>query len=43
MAEALRRSGVPAEPGVDADALDDTGLVPVLGAGEPVGEIRAAF
>ena len=43
MAEALRRSGVPTEPGVDADALDDTGLVPVLGAGEPVGEIRAAF
>ena len=43
MAEALRRSGVPTDPGVDADALDDTGLVPVLGAGEPVGEIRAAF
>ena len=43
MAEALRRSGVPAEAGVDADALDDTGRVPVLGAGEPVGEIRAAF
>ncbi len=31
MAEALRRSGVPTEPGVDADALDDTGRVPVLG------------
>ena len=43
MAEALRRSGVPAEAGVDAAALDDTGRVPVLGAGEPVGEIRAAF
>ena len=43
MAEALRRSGVPAEAGVDADALDDSGRVPVLGAGEPVGEIRAAF
>ena len=43
MAAALRRSGVPAEPGVDAEALDDTGRVPVLGAGEPVGEIRAAF
>jgi L-asparaginase II len=43
MAEALRRSGVPAEAGVDAEALDDTGRVPVLGAGEPVGEIRAAF
>ena len=43
MAEALRRAGVPTEPGVDAEALDDTGRVPVLGAGEPVGEIRAAF
>ncbi len=43
MAEALRRSGVPTEEGVDADALDDTGVVPVLGAGEPVGEIRAAY
>ena len=43
MAEALRRGGVPTEPGVDAEALDDTGRVPVLGAGEPVGEIRAAF
>ncbi len=43
MAEALRRGGVPTEPGVDAAALDDTGRVPVLGAGEPVGEIRAAF
>jgi L-asparaginase II len=43
MAEALRRSGVPADAGVDAAALDDTGRVPVLGAGEPVGVIRAAF
>jgi L-asparaginase II len=43
MAEALRRSGVPTDPGVDADALDDTGVVPVLGAGEPVGEIRSTF
>jgi L-asparaginase II len=43
MAEALRRGGVPAEAGVDGEALDDTGRVPVLGAGEPVGEIRAAF
>ena len=41
MAEALRRSGVRTDPGVDADALDDTGRVPVLGAGEPVGEVRA--
>jgi L-asparaginase II len=43
MAEALRRDGVPTDPGVDAEALDDTGRVPVLGAGEPIGEIRAAF
>jgi L-asparaginase II len=43
MAEALRRSGVPAEPGVDADALTRTGVVPVLGGGIPVGEIRPSF
>src|SRR3954447_21339190 len=43
MAEALRRSGVPTEPDVDAATLDDIGRVPVLGAGEPVGEVRAAF
>ena len=43
MAEALRRDGVPTDPGVDAEGLDDTGRVPVLGAGEPIGEIRAAF
>jgi L-asparaginase II len=43
MAAALRRDGVPTGSGVDAAALDDTGRVPVLGAGEPVGEIRAAF
>jgi L-asparaginase II len=43
MAEALRRAGVPTDAGVDAAALDDSGWVPVLGAGEPVGEIRAAF
>ena len=43
MAEALRRDGVPTDAGVDAAGLDDTGRVPVLGAGEPVGEIRAAF
>jgi len=34
---------VPTDPGVDAEALDDTGRIPVLGAGEPIGEIRAAF
>jgi L-asparaginase II len=43
MAEALRRAGVPAEAGVDGESLDETGRVPVLGAGEPVGEIRPAF
>jgi L-asparaginase II len=43
MAEALRRDGVPADAGVDGEALDDTGRVPVLGAGEPVGEVRSAF
>jgi L-asparaginase II len=43
MAEALRRSGVAAETGVDAAALDASGRVPVLGAGEPVGELRPAF
>jgi len=43
MAEALRRSGVPTESGVDAEALADTGRMPVLGAGEPVGEVRPAF
>ena len=41
MAEALRRSGVPEEPGVDGDAVRRTGLVEILGGGRPVGEIRA--
>ena len=43
MAEALRRSGVPSAADVDGDALDDTGRVPVLGAGEPVGALRASL
>jgi L-asparaginase II len=43
MAAALRRSGVDAEPGVDAEAVWRTGLVEVLGGGHPVGEIRAVF
>ncbi|MFC6286319.1 asparaginase [Nocardioides sp. GCM10027113] len=43
MAEALRRSGVDTEPGVDTDAVRRTGYVPLLGGGEPVGEIRACF
>jgi L-asparaginase II len=41
MAEALRRSGVLDDPGVDADAVRRTGTVEVLGGGRPVGEIRA--
>jgi L-asparaginase II len=41
MAEALRRSGVDDEPGVDGDAVRRTGVVPLLGGGQPVGEIRA--
>ncbi|MGH3346573.1 MAG: asparaginase [Nocardioides sp.] len=43
MAAALERSGVLDEPGVDADAVRATGRVPVLGGGQPVGEIRACF
>ena len=43
MAEALRRSGVLDEPGVDADAVRRTGLVELLGGGAPVGEIRACL
>ena len=43
MAEALRRSGLLDEPGVDADAVNETGRHALLGGGHPVGEIRAAF
>ena len=43
MAEALRRSGVLDEPGVDADAVNVTGRHVLLGGGHPVGEIRAAY
>ncbi len=43
MAEALRRSGVLDEPGVDAEAVRRTGVVELLGGGRPVGEIRASF
>jgi L-asparaginase II len=43
MAEALRRSGVLDEEGVDAEAVGRTGLVELLGGGRPVGEIRAVF
>ncbi|MEO8107747.1 MAG: asparaginase [Actinomycetes bacterium] len=37
---ALRVLGAASEPGVDAEALDRLGTVPVLGHGEPVGRIR---
>jgi L-asparaginase II len=43
MAEALRRSGIDAGPGVDTAAVRRTGQVAVLGGGQPVGEIRACF
>ncbi len=43
MAEALRRSGVLDQDGVDADAVAGTGRLDLLGGGRPVGEIRAAF
>ncbi|NYE35873.1 L-asparaginase II [Nocardioides cavernae] len=43
MAEALRRSGLLEEEGVDADAVTTTGRLELLGGGKPVGEIRAAF
>jgi L-asparaginase II len=43
MAEALRRSGVLDEAGVDTDAVRRTGLVELLGGGSPVGEIRACY
>lgn len=43
MAEALRRSGVDAEDGVDGDAVRATGERVLLGGGRPVGAIRACF
>jgi L-asparaginase II len=43
MAAALERSGVADEAGVDGPALRATGVVPLLGGGRPVGEIRACF
>lgn len=43
MAEALRRSGVLDEDGVDAGAVTATGRHDLFGGGRPVGEIRAAF
>ncbi len=43
MAEALRRSGIDGEPGVDGEVVRRTGVVPLLGGGVPVGEIRAIY
>ncbi len=43
MLEALRRSGVLDEDGVDAAAVESTGQLVLLGGGVPVGEIRAVF
>jgi L-asparaginase II len=43
MAEALRRSGLLEQPGVDAEAVRRTGLVELLGGSRPVGEIRACY
>ncbi len=43
MAEALRRSGLLEEEGVDAEAVLATGRHDLLGGGKPVGQIRAAF
>lgn len=43
MAEALRIMGVLDETGVDAAAVEETGRMPLLGGGRPVGEVRAAF
>ena len=43
MAEALRRSGLLEENGVDAEAVSATGRHVLLGGGRPVGEIRAAY
>ena len=43
MAEALRRSGVDKEPGVDTAAVNETGRLDLLGGGQPVGEIRASW
>ena len=40
MAAALQRMGVDREPGIDGDALRETGEHPLLGGGEPVGLIR---
>jgi L-asparaginase II len=41
MAALLRKTGVTAESGVDADAVRRTGESVLLGGGKPVGEVRA--
>ena len=43
MAAVLERMGVHRMPGVDADALRETGRHVILGGGQPVGEIRAVL
>ena len=43
MAAVLQRAGVDVEPGVDGEALRQTGDAPLLGGGRPVGEIRAVL
>jgi L-asparaginase II len=43
MAAALERLGVLDEPGVDAEAVRETGQHVLYGGGQPVGEIRACF
>jgi L-asparaginase II len=43
MTAALRRLGVDREPGVDGDAVVAAGRTPLLGGGEPVGELRPTF
>ena len=43
MAAALRRSGIDQEPGIDVDAVNKTGELPLYGGDVPVGEIRACF
>jgi L-asparaginase II len=43
MAEALRRSGVLEEEGIDVAAVQRTGVVELFGGGVPVGEIRACY
>jgi L-asparaginase II len=40
MAAALRRMGVPTEPGVDGTAVNATGVAWLYGGGLPVGELR---